>query len=144
MSQSFEIGQFKYTQTGRSVIYIFVKNMVTDYIQVWLVFADIQAIKGKNFNDLIDLGDDTTGQVYSGAWANILIKCAKINDVVLLVERGLKEIGMQIKFIDKIENFSSLVEYDKVEEKVIEEVDWLLTTDYQFMISDKIFPYEDV
>lgn len=48
---------------------------------------------------------------------------------------------MTVLFIDKIENMESLIEAVQVAKQVIDEADWLLNSNYIFMISDKLFPY---
>ncbi len=113
---------------------------MTKYKTVWLAFVDIKAKEGKKFNDLVDLDDKET-QEYRGAWGNILILNNRINDVPDIIEAGLDELGLSVRFIDKIENVGSLIEYGELEEDVIKEVDWLLSSTYVFKISDKIFPY---
>jgi hypothetical protein len=112
------------------------------YQKAWLAFVDIHPLKGKNFNDLIDLGDEPSEE-YAGAWGNIIVLNDTINNVPDIVEAGLNELGMTAKFIDKIENIASLVEYDELDESVKEEVDWLLSSPYVFKISDKLFPYSE-
>jgi hypothetical protein len=50
---------------------------------------------------------------------------------------------MTVLFIDKIENMESLIEAEQVVKQVIGEADWLLNSNYTFMISDKLFPYTE-
>jgi len=110
------------------------------YSNLWLCFVDIKAKDGANFNNLIDF-DGSTKMIYIGAWGNILIKSETIREVIDIIENGLGELGFAAKFIDKIENFSSLVEYKEANKSVVKEADWLLKSDFVFMISDKLFPY---
>ena len=69
------------------------------------------------------------------------MKADDINTALGIVPQGLDEKNFKIIFIDKIENVASLIEYEELDKKVIQEVDWLLSTDYIFKISDKILPY---
>lgn len=110
------------------------------YRNVWLAFIDIQAFEGLKFQDLIDF-DDEVPEDYIGAWANVLVINDRINEVPDIIEKGLSELNFSLKFIDKIENVASLIEYDEIDENVIEECDWLLSTKFIFKISEKIFPY---
>lgn len=110
------------------------------YTNVWLAFVDIEAKSGNEFNELIDIEGNQNHQ-YIGAWGNILIISDRINDVADLIEAGLGELDLAVKFIDKIENVASLVEYEEIKEDVLTEVDWLLSSTYKFKISNKLFPY---
>ncbi|MNV08019.1 hypothetical protein D3C71_984740 [compost metagenome] len=60
-----------------------------------------------------------------------------------IIEKGLNEKGMTVLFIDKIENMESLIKAEQVVKQVIGEPDWLLNSNYIFMISDKLFPYTE-
>lgn len=116
--------------------------MNNKYKNTWLAFVNIIAKNGK-ITDLIDLEGVEDNSDYSGAWANVIVKGTTINEAIEIIPLGLEELGFSVDFIDKIENISSLIEYDEVDENVIEEVDWLLSTDYVFKVSDKLFPYEN-
>lgn len=111
------------------------------YKSTWLAFVNIVAENGK-ITDLIDLEGVEDNSDYSGAWANIIVKGTTIKEAIEIIPLGLEELGFSVDFIDKIENISSLIEYDEIDENVIKEVDWLLSTDYVFKVSDKLFPYE--
>ena len=115
--------------------------MNNKYKSTWLAFVNIIAKNGK-ITDLIDLEGVEDNSDYSGAWANIIVKGTSINEAIEIIPLGLEELGFSVDFIDKIENISSLIEYDEIDEKVVEEVNWLLSTDYVFKVSDKLFPYE--
>jgi len=115
-------------------------NMYNEYKKVWLAFVQIEAQENYSFNDLIDSENADTPQ-YAGAWANVLVKADNINTVLEILPQGLDEKNFKVIFIDKIENVASLIEYEELDKNVIKEVDWLLSTDYVFKISDKIFPY---
>jgi hypothetical protein len=104
------------------------------------MFVNIKPMKGYEFNDLIDT-DGTSSDKFRGAWANIIIKAETINDALKIVPLGLQELHFEIEFIDKIENFMSLVENKELKGDVVKEADWLLSNDFIFKISDKIFPY---
>ena len=116
--------------------------MDNKYKKVWLVFVQIEAQEDYLFNDLID-SEGSDKQQYVGAWANVLVRADDINMALELVPQGLDEKKFNVVFIDKIENVASLIEYKELDENVTHEVDWLLSTDYVFMISDKIFPYAE-
>ncbi|MBS4065149.1 MAG: hypothetical protein KGZ74_11350 [Chitinophagaceae bacterium] len=111
------------------------------YDKVWIAFVNIQALEGAKFNDLIEIDSDKQSEEYIGAWCNVLIVNDKINEVPDIIEAGLSELYMKVKFIDKIQNLASLIEYDEIGEGVIKEAEWLLKTKYIFKISDKLFPY---
>jgi len=55
--------------------------------------------------------------------------------------RGLHELGFIVKEIVTIENLEFLLKKDEVTEDIILEADWLISSEYVFMISDKLFPY---
>ncbi|MDR2206274.1 MAG: hypothetical protein LBE36_09000 [Flavobacteriaceae bacterium] len=110
------------------------------YRNVWIALVDIQAKEGKKFNDLIEL-DGETSEEYLGAWGNILVISDRINEVPYIIEKGLDELDMKVRFIQTIENVGYLVEYDEISKEVIEDVNWLLSTEYVFKISDKLFTY---
>jgi hypothetical protein len=112
------------------------------YLAVWLVFVNIKPLDGFKFHELIET--KRKNENYIGAWANILVRADTIHKALEIIPRGLKELNFEILFIDKIENFKSLVDYKEIAPEVIEEADWLLCTSYVFKISDKIFPYEPI
>jgi DNA-dependent RNA polymerase auxiliary subunit epsilon len=115
------------------------------YSNLWLLFVNIKARKGLKFVDLIDTDDAESmdsRKKYIGAWANLLIKADTINKAIDIAPLGLKELNFEIKFIDKIENLGSLLEYNEIKNDVIEEAEWLLKSGFIFKISDKLFPYE--
>lgn len=112
------------------------------YIAVWLVFVNIKPVAGFKFHDLIE--SKRKNENYIGAWANILVRADTIQNVLEILPAGLKQLNFEVEFIDKIENFKSLVDYKEISPEVIEEADWLLCTPYFFKISDRIFPYEPV
>ncbi len=116
--------------------------MDNEYKITWLAFVNIIAKKGKII-DLIDLAGIEDNSNYIGAWANIIIKATTISEAIEIIPFGLEELGFNVDFIDKIENIGSLVEYNEIDENVTKEVDWLLSTEYVFKLSNKIFPYEE-
>lgn len=116
--------------------------MENTYKNIWLVFVQIEPEEDYSFENLIDF-DEEVDKKYNGAWANLIVKADTIYDALDIAPQGLKEKNFKVIFIDKIENVKSLVEYNEIDSKVIEEIDWLLTTNYVFMISDKIFPYSE-
>lgn len=116
--------------------------MANEYKKMWLAFVQIEAQENYSFNDLID-SEGVDNPQYIGAWANVLVKADDINQALEIVPQGLDEKKFNVIFIDKIENVASLIEYKELDENVIQEVDWLLSTEYVFMISDKIFPYAE-
>ena len=109
------------------------------YSTIWLSFVHIKAKDGIEFNSLIDIEEPS--DQYIGAWANILVKGETIREAIDIIAEGLSELGFELAFIDKIENFMSLVEAEEVNKSVIKEADWLLKSDFVFKISDRIFPY---
>ena len=113
--------------------------MKSDYRNTWIAFVQIGAEEGQEFMELID--SNKSDEIYSGAWANVLLRADTIGKALDIIPLGLKEKGMKVLFIDKIENVYSLAEYDEIDRNVLNEVDWLLESDYVFMISDKLFPY---
>ncbi|MGV3642368.1 MAG: hypothetical protein ACO1NZ_17730 [Adhaeribacter sp.] len=112
----------------------------TKYKNVWLAFVQIKPEEDYSFGELIE-SDEENEEEYIGAWANILIKADTLNEALEIVPLGLKEKNFEVVFIDKIENVQSLVEYEEIDLKVLKEIDWMLTTEYVFIISNKIFPY---
>lgn len=116
--------------------------MNNKYKSSWLAFVNIVP-ENKNFADLIDLEGFEDNRNYSGAWANIIIKVATINEAIEIIPLGLKELGFKVDFIDKIENVMFLIENNELNKKTIKEVNWLLSSNSVFKISDKIFPYEN-
>lgn len=112
------------------------------YKTVWLAFVDMQAKEGEKFSNLIDLGAEDLEE-YLGAWGNLLIISDRINNVPDIIEAGLNELDMTTRFIDKIENVGSLIEYGEIDTDVMQEAEWLFSSGYVFKISDKIFPYID-
>lgn len=111
-----------------------------NYSNIWLLLIDLSAPEGTKFNDLIEL-DEGDDEEYLGAWANILIKADTFEKALQLAPLGLEELGFEIKEIDTTENLKSLIDDSSVGDDVISEADWLIASDYVFMISDKIFPY---
>ena len=111
------------------------------YQGIWLAFVEIKAKKGLVFNELIDQTSNSYQQQYIGAMANILVHAATINAALDIIPLGLGELGFEVIFINKIENFQSLVDYNELNESIKLEADWLLGSQYVFKISDKLFPY---
>ena len=109
---------------------------------MWVASVDIEADSGYNFMDLIDCSvHNEVLPKYIGAWANVIIQSATINEALDLLEIGLNEKNFRIKFIDKIENMYSLIEDDDVNEDIIKEAEWLYSSKYCFVISDRLWPY---
>lgn len=110
------------------------------YIKTWLAFVQISACEGFDFNKLIDSGDNSN-EIFTGAWANIILKANTIKEAIDLIPLGLRELNFSVVFIDKIENISSLVEYDEIDRNLVLEVDSLLESNYVFKIYGDIYPY---
>lgn len=116
----------------------------TKYKQLWIASVDIVASPGYKFNDLVDCSEcNDTLPSYDGAWSNIILHAKTINEAINLIEKGLSEKNFSIKFIDKIENLHSLVEDENVNIDLVREAEWLYSSKYCFMISDKLWPYLD-
>ncbi len=113
------------------------------YSGIWYALVDIKAAKEFLFNDLVDSDQPFGNQNYDGAWANVLIKAATIQEAIEIVPFGFKELGFEINKFDKIENFQTLVEESSINKEVINEADWLLDSKYIFKISEEIYPYLD-
>lgn len=94
--------------------------------QLWIVSVAVEAFPGYEFNDLIDCSDcNETLPVYIGAWANVIIQSLTIHEGLSILECGLKEKKLKVKFIDKIENMYSLIENNELNVDVIKEAEWL-------------------
>ena len=111
-----------------------------EYLKLWLIFVNIKAKKGLIFSDLID-SEGIQKDNYVGAWANVIVKANTINEALEICPLGLSELGFEIEFIDKVENFMSGVENNELSFEVINEGKWLLQSSFLFMVSDKLFPY---
>ena len=117
-------------------------NTKEKFKQMWVASVDIEAVSGYNFMDLIDCSDHhEVLPKYIGAWANVIIQSATINEALDLLEIGLNEKNFRIKFIDKIENMYSLIEENDINVDMIKEAEWLYSSKYSFVISDKLWPY---
>jgi hypothetical protein len=114
-----------------------------DYSKLWLMLVHIKAKNGSVYKDLVDMEgrEKSPNKKYLSAWANILVKGKTINEAIDIAPKGLAEKSFDLKFIDKVENFKSLVEHKEVKNEVIKEATWLLNSKYVFKISEKIFPY---
>ena len=112
-----------------------------EYLSLWLLFVNIKAKQGHEFNNLITI-ESKSIKKYKGAWANIIVKATTINEALDIAPLGLQELNFEIVFIEKVENFLSLVENNELKKEVIAEAEWLLKSNFVFKISDKIFPYE--
>lgn len=112
------------------------------YERVWLAFANIGAMNGYTFKDLIDTESTNENDQYTGAWANVLLVADDIYAALALLPKGLQELNFKFIFIDKIENLEAPIENGEVNQDLIEEVNWLLASKFVFKISDRIFPYE--
>lgn len=110
------------------------------YKSIWLVFVNIVPEPNYQFDDLID-NEANDLQKYVGAWANILVKAQTIDEALKIAPVGLRELKFEIEFVEKIENFQSLVDYNEANTEIIKEADWLLKSKYKFKISDRLFPY---
>lgn len=116
--------------------------MEEKYISTWLAFVQIKLESGFDFCELVESDIDIVDE-YVGAWANVIVKSADINQALEIVHLELKEKHFMVSFIDKIENIQSLIETKALKPSVIQEVDWLLQKDFVFLISDKIFPFTE-
>ena len=110
--------------------------------KLWIASVDIEAAPGYEFNDLIDCSEcNETLPAYNGAWANVILQSETIKEALNLIEQGLSEKNFIVKFIDKIENLYFLVEDNDVNVDIIKEAEWLYSSKFRFMISDKLWPY---
>lgn len=110
--------------------------------KLWIASVDIEAAPGYEFNDLIDCSEcNETLPAYNGAWANVILQSETIKEALNLIEQGLSEKNFIVKFIDKIENLYFLVEDNDVNVEIIKEAEWLYSSKFRFMISDKLWPY---
>ena len=114
--------------------------MSKKYKNIWLLLINITAAEGKEFGDLIDV-ENENNDIYLRAYANVLIKSETRKLAIELAPRGLQELGFVVIEIDTAENLEFLLEKDEVAEYVISEADWFISSEYVFMISDKLFPY---
>ncbi len=113
------------------------------YRSIWIALVNIKPERGFNFMELIDSdGEDLSGYNYIGAWVNVLIKSESIYSALDLIKGGLAELHFEIEFIDKIENVASLVENKQIEDSIIQEVESLEKSEFLFMISYRLYPYE--
>ena len=114
-----------------------------EFKQIWVASVDIEADSGYDFMNLIDCSDFNNEVLpkYIGAWANVIIQSPTINEALDLLEIGLNEKNFRIKFIDKIENLYSLIEENNINVDMIKEAEWLYSSKYSFVISDKLWPY---
>ncbi len=112
-----------------------------NYKNIWLIFVNIKAKPGFVFNDLVNAEGADLNNVFTGAWANVLVKAVTISEAIETIPGGLGELNFETVFIDKAENVMSLIEYKELNEGMIKEADWLLNSGFIFKISDKIFPY---
>jgi hypothetical protein len=117
-------------------------NTMEKYKRLWLALVNVGPEGGYSFNELID-ADFEIRENYDGAWGNLLLKADTINEALAIIPLGLAEKKFVVQFIESIVNLQSLVEQEEVNRKVVEEADWLLASDFIFMISDKLFPYTD-
>jgi hypothetical protein len=114
--------------------------MISEYKDIWLLLIDVTVAKDTKFAELVDFEEEDVVE-YSGAWANVLVKAETAKLAFELAPKGLSEKGFIVKEIDTNENFGFLVEKDEVGEDVIAESDWLISSEYLFMLSGKLFPY---
>lgn len=112
-----------------------------NFQEFWIAFVNLQAKEGFKFNELIELGENSESK-FKGAWANILVKEQNLIKAIEIINEGLRELNFDVIFIDKIENISSLIEYNELNNEVISEIEWLNKSNFVFKISDGIFPYE--
>lgn len=110
------------------------------YKNVWIAFVNMGPLPNHVFTELIDMEvmDDSK---YQAAWGNILIKSDLIDGVPNIVELGLLELGMEVIFIDSIQNTDTLIEYKELDLDVVEEIESFIDSTFLFKISDQIFPY---
>ncbi len=118
------------------------QNKKTDYSKIWLAFVQIVAKKGLVLEDLVESNGVDDNFRAKGAWTNIMIKAKTIHEALDIAPKGIDEKGFEIKFIDKIENFQSLVEYEEVTKDFIEEADWLLNSKFVFKIAGSLHLYK--
>ncbi|HOY11787.1 MAG TPA: hypothetical protein PLY70_01550 [Saprospiraceae bacterium] len=114
------------------------------FYSLWIVFLNIKPIKPHKFIDLIDIEHENNDMPeFIGAWANIIIKADDIHEVLEILPAGLLEKNFEVVFVDKIENMNSLVEHENLNQMVLNEANWILDSEFVFMISDCIYPYVD-
>lgn len=118
--------------------------MKEKYKKTWLAFIQIVPKKGYKFSELIiESETDTEGGDYIGAWANVIVKSDSIENALKIIHMGIAEKMFEVEFIDKIENIQSLLDEEALNSSIISEIDWLVSSEYLFMISDKIFSYTE-
>lgn len=115
----------------------------TDFKKIWSALLDIKAAPGYEFNNLIDLSDvEDDLPNFTGACANVIATADSVREALEIIELGLKEKNFSVKFIDNIKNLHTCVENHEINPNMIKEAEWLYSSGYRFMISDKLWPYK--
>jgi hypothetical protein len=112
-----------------------------DYSEVWLAFVHIKPEEGFAFKDLVDF-EGKEAKDFIGAWANVLVRAPSIKEVIGIVPIGFKEKNFEVIFIESVQHLSPLVERQEVDQNLIDEADWLMNSEFVFLISNKLFPYD--
>lgn len=105
------------------------------------MLVDIRAQDGLDFNTLVE--NPQENNFYLGAWVNILVEAADLETALSLLTRGLNEKGFEVKRIGRVENFEYLVSGGDVAQELVYDGEWLLSSEYIFLICEPIYPYSE-
>lgn len=110
------------------------------YKNVWIAFVNMGPLPNHVSTELIDIEimDDSK---YKTVWRNVLIKSDLIDGVPNIVALELRELGMEVIFIDSIQNAGTLIEYKELDLDVVGEIESFIDSTFLLKISDQIFPY---
>lgn len=110
------------------------------YKSFWIAIVDLSPENGYDFNELVEPAFDFP---VAGACANIILKTDSVFIIPQILRKGLKEKHFKIKFIFSIENLYFLVKSNRINPEIIKEAEWLHKSRYSFLISDKIWAYQE-
>ena len=115
--------------------------MEKKYSEIWMALVHIQAKDGLAFNDLLDLSEDTTNQIYVGAFAQVLVKTKTRKRALEIIPLGMSEKEFVVVSIEGVKRLQPLVDKGEINISYIGEADWLLESCFIFKIADKLWTY---
>jgi hypothetical protein len=120
-----------------------IEKMDSKYNCMWMALVKVYPQNGYAFVDLIDSDGNQDNKQYVGAWGNVIVKAADIAEAIPVIHAGMEEKHFKVAHINRIENVGSQIDEGLLSEDVLEEINWLNRNDYQFLISDALFPFEE-
>jgi hypothetical protein len=117
--------------------------------QLWFSQVLVEPVQGKSMSELVDETDDSGNKVtyensrnLNMAYINLLIKADNEDSAKKILPQGLAEKEFNLLGIEDFDNLYSLYENYGLNDVIIAEAKWLLSSEYVFKIIEPIYPFD--